>query len=137
MTAKKPSKSQQRPTWGKVMRGQVDAVQERLHKFQTNTEKALKGLGVQGRKSSKALRRELDLLVARLEKAGWGDGPAKFSGQAKGTAKKLGSELALHLEDLHTKAVEFVGVASREQVAGLSRDIKRLASKLDALIKTR
>lgn len=133
MAAKKPGGR-------KVKRGPAGAVKDRLQLFQKDAERTLKELASRGRRS----RREMERLVAKLEQGAWGDGPDSLAGRAKGGAKKigsfgssLGSEVSSHLEALQTRAVELVGVASREQMEALSREIKRLASLLDALAKRR
>lgn len=120
-----PETSKKNPL-GEMVREQVQFVQSRLSDFQKEAEKTLKELAEKGRES----RKELDKLLGKLEKAGWTE-----SAEWAGKAKDFGSELAGHLDDLQSKAIQFVGVASREQVEILSREIKRLASKIEGLAK--
>lgn len=112
---------------GEMVREQVQFVQSRLSDFQKEAEKTLKDLAERGRES----RRELDRLLTRLEKSGWADRPGELAGKAK----DFGAELAAHLDELQSKAIQFVGVASRDQVETLANEIKRLASKVESLAK--
>jgi DNA-binding MarR family transcriptional regulator len=121
-----PETSKKNPL-GEMVREQVQFVQTRLSDFQKEAEKTLKDLAERGRES----RKELDRLLARLEKKGW----VERQGELAGKAKDFGVELASHLDELQTKAIQFVGVASRDQVESLAREIKRLASKVESLAK--
>ncbi|MHB8418041.1 MAG: hypothetical protein ACYDCL_08185 [Myxococcales bacterium] len=121
-----PETSKKNPLGG-IVREQVQFVQARLSDFQKEAEKTLKDLADRGRES----RKELDKLIARLEKSGWAERPGELAGKAK----DFGVELASHLDELQSKAIQFVGVASREQVNNLSREIKRLASKIEHIAK--
>jgi 16S rRNA G527 N7-methylase RsmG len=112
---------------GEMVREQVETVQARIHELQKEAEKTLKLLTVRGRES----RKELDRLVTKLEKTDW----TERSSELAGKAKDFGTELAGHLDELQGKAIKFVGVASRDQVETLSREIKRLGSKIEALTK--
>ncbi len=121
-----PDTSKKSPL-GDMVREQVQLVQSRLSDFQKEAEKTLKDLAVRGRES----RKELDKLLSRLEKSGWVERPGELAGKAK----DFGAELASHLDDLQSKAVQFVGVASRDQVETLAKEIKRLAAKVETLAK--
>jgi hypothetical protein len=112
---------------GEMVREQVELAQGRLHELQKEAEKTLKLMAVRGRES----RKELDRLVTKLEKTDWTERSSEFAGKAK----DFGAELATHLDELQGKAIKFVGVASREQVDTLSREIKRLATKVETLTK--
>ncbi len=111
---------------GDIVREQVHAAQVRLHDFQREAEKTLGELAGRGREA----RKELDKLVARLEKRGWVDREDLAE-----RARDLGGEIAGHLDEIQDKAIKFVGVASRAQVDSLAREIKRLASKVESLAK--
>ncbi len=111
--------------FGAIIREQVETAQARVHDLQKEAEKTLKLLAVRGKES----RKELDKLVSKLEKTDWG------STEIAGKAKDFGVELASHLDELQHKAIKFVGVASRDQVDSLSREIKKLATKVESLTK--
>jgi DNA-binding MarR family transcriptional regulator len=121
-----PETSKKTPL-GEIVREQVQFVQSRLSDFQKDAEKALKELAEKGRES----RKEIDRLLSRLEKKGWAERPGELAGKAK----DFGTELASHLDELQSKAIEFVGVASRDQVETLAREIKKLATKVETLAK--
>jgi hypothetical protein len=112
---------------GEMVREQVELAQARIHELQKEAEKTLKLMAVRGRES----RKELDRLVTKLEKTDWSERSSELAGKAK----DFGAELAGHLDELQGKAIKFVGVASRDQVDSLSREIKRLATKVESLTK--
>lgn len=109
------------------VREQVQAVQGHLQEFQKEAEKMIDELAEKGREPLK----ELDRLVARLEKSGWAEKPGELAGKAM----DFGAELASHLEELQTKAVKFVGVASQTEVELLAKEMRKLAAKVEALAK--
>ncbi|MHB1844152.1 MAG: hypothetical protein ACYCWW_04875 [Deltaproteobacteria bacterium] len=102
-------------------------VQSHLHDLQKDAERVFGEIAARGRDS----RKELDRLIARIEKAGWAEKPAELADKAK----ELGAELAGHLDDLQTKAIRFAGVASRDQVEALTKEISKLGAKVENLAK--
>lgn len=109
------------------VREQVQAVQKNLSEFQKEAEKMIEELAIKGREPLK----ELDRLVARLEKSGWAEKPVELAGKAK----DFGTELVSHLDGLQDSVIQFVGVASRDQVESLTKEIRKLAVKVEGLSK--
>ncbi len=133
-----------------------EATQARLAEFEKEAQKLFKDMMQKGRES----RKELAVLVRRLSKQDW------TMDELRGRATKLrehgmvraeelrehGTKRALELrgrveafrfgameklEDLQTKAVAFLGVATREQVEVLSKELEQLARRLDKADKPR
>jgi len=118
------------------LREPLEAAQARLENLEEETQRVVKDLMHRG----KASRRELSEMVQRLAKQDW------TLEELRGRLEKLrvqGKELATdyadraraeaagRLVDLQAKAIAFLGVASREQVEELSRELTRLGRKLD------
>jgi len=112
------------------------AAQARLEQLEEETQRVVKDLMVRG----KASRRELTEMVQRLAKQDW------TLDELRGRVEKLRSqgmelasdyadraraEAAGRLVELQTKAISFLGVASREQVEELSRELSRLTKKIE------
>ena len=132
--AEKPSKK-----LPDFMREPFEAAQARLAEFEEEAQKVFKGLVEKGKES----RKEMAGLVQRLSSQDWGmeelrDRVTKLRTQgmerASGLANKAGSfriDAMDRLEELQSKVIEFLGVASREQVEELSLELERLARRLD------
>lgn len=54
-----------------------------------------------------------------------------------GKAQHVGEDLSNRLDELRVRAIAFMGVASREQVEELARDVEKLSRKLDRLVAVR
>ncbi len=113
--------------WGHFVREQLEGVQGRVHDLQKDAEKVFGEIAARGRES----RKELDRLVAKIEKAGWAEKPAEIADKAK----LLGAEIADQIDELQGKAIRMVGVASRGQVDALAKEISRLGAKIESLAK--
>lgn len=81
---------------------------------------------------SVASRKEIASLIARVNAAEVLENPKVKQWQGK--AKHVGDELQHHLEDLRGRVMDFAGVASREQVADLAKDLERLSRKIDRAV---
>ena len=121
------------------LREPIEAAQARLAEIEEEAQKVFKELVEKGKES----RKEMAGLVQRLSAQDWG--MEELRGQvarlreqgmerASGLASKAGSfrsDAIERLEELQTKVIEFLGVASREQVEELSLELERLARRLD------
>lgn len=118
------------------LREPLEAAQARLENLEEETQRVVKDLMHRG----KASRRELTEMVQRLTKQDWTLEELrvrleKLRAQGKELATdyadRARAEAAGRLVDLQAKAIAFLGVASREQVEELSRELTRLARKLE------
>lgn len=109
------------------LRSQVDVVAARISDFQKDADRLASELSRRGH----AQIQELEQLVQRFEKGPWSDRSADLAGKAK----ELGGELASHFEELQGKVVNFVGVATRDQVSQLAAELKQLSKRIDSFTK--
>lgn len=124
---------------GKVpefLREPLEAAQARLELLEGETQRLLKEL-VQ---KSKSGRREIGEIVEKLSKQDWTVDELKtrltkmraqgieMAGEWRDRARH---EALDRLTDLHGKAIAFLGVASRDQVVALSRELERLEKRLE------
>jgi polyhydroxyalkanoate synthesis regulator phasin len=118
------------------LREPLEAAQARLGVLEEESQRMLKELMQKG----KAGRREIVEMVEKLSKQDWTVDELKVR---LGKLKHQGAELAAEWRDrarhealdrlveMHAKAIAFLGVASREQVSELSRELERLSRKLE------
>jgi hypothetical protein len=118
------------------LREPLEAAQARLEVLEGETQRVLKELMQKG----KTGRREIGDMVEKLSKQDWTMDElrarlAKLRAQGLELAgewrDRARHEALDRLVELHGKAIAFLGVASREQVAELSRDLERLARRLE------
>ena len=122
------------------LREPLEAAQARLGSLEEETQRVLKDLVQRGRTSS----REITELVQKLSKQDWhvDQVRARFEkrlGKLRAQGKELATEWgdrARHeavdrLAELQHRAIAFLGVATREQVEELSRELVRLSKKLE------
>lgn len=118
------------------LREPLEAAQARLETLEEETQRVVKDLVHRG----KASRRELTDMVQRLAKQDWTleelrGRLEKLRTQGKELASdyadRARAEAAGRLLELQSKAISFLGVASREQVEELSRELSRLSRKLE------
>jgi hypothetical protein len=131
--------SQRNPKVPEFLREPLEAAQARLESFEEEAQKVFKDLVQKGRAS----RKDFADLVQRLSKQDWNMddlrgrfGKLREQGKERATewrgkAEHFRSDAVDRLENLQTKAISFLGVASREQVLELSRELDRLARRLD------
>lgn len=127
------------------LREPLEAAQARLAEFEGEAQKVFKDLVQKGKES----RKEVAVLVQRLSKQDWKvdelkDRVTKLrehgmerAQELRGRAESFRSDAMEKLEELQTKAVAFLGVATREQVEELSRELERLARRLEKTEKAR
>jgi hypothetical protein len=119
------------------LREPLEAAQAGLEAFEEETQRVLKDLLAKGKES----RREIGELVQKLSKQDWTVDELKARlGRLRVHGLELAadwrdrarSEAAERLVELQGKAIAFLGVATREQVEQLSRDLARLSKRLEA-----
>jgi len=128
------------------LREPFEAAQSRLETLEEETQRVLKDLMQKGRAGS----REIGELVQKLSKQDWNVDHVrarleKRLGKLRTQGKELASEWsdrARHeavdrLAELQQRAIAFLGVATREQVEELSKELERLSRKLEKGKKTR
>ena len=121
------------------LREPLEAAQARLEAFEKEAQKVFKDLVAKGRES----RKDVAVLVQRLSKQDWNidelrgrfgklrETSKERAGELRGRAEGFRTDAVEKLEDLQTKAVAFLGVATREQVEELSKELEKLARRLD------
>ena len=126
------------------LREPLEAAQARLVEFEEEAQKVFKDLMQKGKES----RKDVAILVQRLSKQDWNMNELKGrvtklreqgmerAQELRGRAETFRADAMEKLEDLQTKAVAFLGVATREQVEELSKELERLARRLDKADKT-
>jgi hypothetical protein len=122
-----------------LVREQLLAAQARVEVFEGEAKRVIEDLMARGRAS----KRELEQLLHRLAKQDWSLPEVK---QRMEKLQAHGMERAVEWRDkaeafrmealertmeLQSHLVQFLGVASREQVEELSRELDRLARRLD------
>jgi len=127
------------------LREPLEAAQARLAEFEGEAQKVFKDLMQKGKES----RKDVAVLVQRLSKQDWKmdelkDRVTKLrehgmerAQELRGRAESFRTEAMEKLEELQTKAVAFLGAATREQVEELSKELERLARRLDKAEKVR
>lgn len=118
------------------LREPLEAAQARLELLEEETQRVLKELLQRG----KSGRREIGEIVERLSKQDWTVEELKLRlTKLRAQGMELAGEWrdrARHealdrLTELHGKAIAFLGVASRDQVAALSKELERLEKRLE------
>ena len=117
----------------------LEAAQARLEAFEEEAQKVVKDLMQKGRES----RKEIAVLIQRLSKQDWNmddlrgrfgklrDQGKERAHELRGRAEHFRTDAMEKLEDLQSKAITFLGVATREQVEELSAELERLARRLE------
>jgi hypothetical protein len=118
------------------LREPFEAAQARLEALEEETQRVVKDLVAKGRTG----RREIGGLVQKLSKQEWtadeiGSRLLKLSEQGMELASdwtdRARHEAVDRLLELQHRVISFLGVASREQVDALSRELSRLAKRLE------
>ena len=127
------------------LREPLEAAQARLVEFEGEAQKVLKELVQKGKES----RKDVADLVQRLSKQDWRiddwrervnrlrEQGRERAQELRGRAESFRSDAMLKVEELQAKAVAFLGVATRDQVEELSRELERLARRLDKADRAR
>jgi polyhydroxyalkanoate synthesis regulator phasin len=120
------------------LREPLEAAQARLGQFEEDAERVLKDLMDRGRAS----RKEFEHIVSKLSKQDWTipemkhrieklrDQGVERAAEWRGRAETFRTEAMDRMTDLQGRAIAFLGVATRDQVEELSREIDRLARKI-------
>ncbi len=121
------------------LREPLEAAQARLMEFEEEAQRVFKELVQKGRES----RKDVAELVQRLSKQDWKMDELKGrvtklrehglerAHELRGRADAFRADALEKLEELQTTAVEFLGVATREQVEELARELERLARRIE------
>ena len=121
------------------LREPIEAAQARLGQLEEDAERVLKDLMDKGRAS----RKEIEQMVARLSKQDWKlpemkqrieklrEQGVETAAELRGRAESFRAEAMERVFDLQGRAIAFLGVASRDQVEELSREIDRLTKRLE------
>ncbi len=120
------------------LREPIEAAQARLGQLEEDAERVLRDLMDRGRAS----RKEIEQIVARLSRQDWKLPEMKHrieklreqgverAAEWRGRAETFRAEAMERMVDLQGRAIAFLGVASRDQVEELSREIDKLARKI-------
>ena len=120
------------------LREPLEAAQARLEHFEEDAERVLKDLMDRGR----AGRKEFEQIVSKLSKQDWKlpemrhrieklrEQGVERAAELRGRAETFRTEALDRMTDLQGKVIAFLGVASRDQVEELSREIDKLARKI-------
>lgn len=123
----------------------LEAAQERLEQFEEEAQRLFKELMDKGRAS----RKDLEQIVARLSRQDWTlpelkqrlerlrEQGVERAADLRGRAETWRTEAMERLSELQARAVAFLGVASRDEVRELSREIDRLAKRIEKGAKPR
>jgi len=120
----------------------LEAAQARLEVLEEETQRVLKDLVQKG----KAGRREVGEIFEKLAKQDWNieelkSRLAKFRTQGLELASewrdRARTEALERMLELQARAIAFLGVATREQVEDLSKELDRLAKRLEKGKKAR
>lgn len=125
------------------LRESIDAAQARFEVLEGESRKVLGEVVARGKEG----RKELEHLVQKLSKQDWTVEDLKARiGRLSAHGRKLGvqglhaaalwrgratHEALARLAELQARAISFLGVASREQVEDLSRELARLSKRLE------
>ena len=121
------------------LREPLEAAQARIERLEGDAERVLKDLMDRGR----AGRKEFEQIVAKLSKQDWTFPEMKHridklreqgqerAAELRGRAETFRVEAMERVVDLQGRAIAFLGVASRDQVEELSRELDRLAKKIE------
>ena len=121
------------------LRDPLREAQARLAVLEEEAQRVWKDLMVKGR----AGRKDIEQIVHRISRQDWTLPELKTrleklrvqgverAAEWKGKAESFRTEALERMNDLQSRAAAFLGVASREQVAELSRELDRLAKRLE------
>jgi len=118
-----------------MLREQVAVAQARVELVEGEAKKVLEDLMARGRAS----RRDIEHLLHRLSKQDWSfpEVRQKFTklkgqgGELRDMAEAFRVEAVERVVELQSRAIQFLGAASRDQVAELSRELDKLSRRLD------
>jgi uncharacterized protein YoxC len=106
------------------LRESLKAAEERFAEFEKDAEKMLNGLIERGR----AQRKELGELIQKVTTDGK---------ELREKAGQVRTDVEQRLQHLQKRVLHVAGVATREQVSRLSRELDKLSKKVEKLAKKR
>jgi hypothetical protein len=121
------------------LREPLEAAQARLGHLEGEAQRVWKDLMVRGR----AGRKDIEQILQKLAKQDWNfpemkqlveklrEQGAERAAEWRGKAESFRAEALEKMVELQGKAVAFLGVATREQVEELSRELERLARRIE------
>jgi polyhydroxyalkanoate synthesis regulator phasin len=121
------------------LREPIVAAQARLEHLEEEAQRVLRDLMVRGRAS----RKDIEQMVHRLSQQDWSfpemrerieklrDQGVERASEWRERAESFRAEALDRMLDLQNRAVAFLGVATREQVQELSKELDRLARRID------
>jgi hypothetical protein len=121
------------------LREPLEAAQARLEQFEVEAQRVLKDLLERGRAS----RKDFEVIVQKLSKQDWTfpemkhrieklrDQGVERAAEWRGRAENFRAEAIERVVDLQGKAIAFLGVATREQVEEISKELDRLARRIE------
>jgi polyhydroxyalkanoate synthesis regulator phasin len=121
------------------LREPFEAAQARIEHLEAEAQRVLRDLVQRGRAS----RKELELRVQRLSKQDWTLPEMKHridklreqgverAAEWRGRAESFRAEALERFLDLQGRAISFLGVATRDQVDELSKELDRLAKRIE------
>lgn len=116
----------------------LEAAQHRLEQFEVEAQRVLRDLMDKGR----AGRKDFEQMVHRFSKQEWMSPDMKHridklreqgvetAAELRGRAETFRAEAMERVIDLQGRAIAFLGVASRDQVEELSRELDHLAKRM-------
>jgi hypothetical protein len=127
------------------LREPLVAAQARLEQLEEEAQRVFKDLMDRGRAS----RKDLEHMVTKLSKQDWTfpemkqrieklrDQGVERAAEWRGRAETFRTEALERVFELQGRAVAFLGVATKEQVEELSKELDRLARKIEKGAKVR
>jgi hypothetical protein len=117
----------------------IEAAQARIGVLEEEAQRVIKDLMVRGRAS----RKDIEHIVHKLSKQDWTfpemkqrleklrDQGAERAAEWRGKAESFRAETLERMVELQGRAVAFLGVATREQVEELAKELERLGRRLE------
>jgi len=127
------------------LREPLEAAQARLGQLEEEAQRVIRDLMDRGRAS----RKDIEHMMARLSKQDWTfpemkqrleklrEQGVERAVEWRGKAETFRAEALERMIDLQARAVSFLGVATREQVEELSKELDRLAKRIQKGDKAR
>jgi DNA-binding transcriptional MerR regulator len=121
------------------LREPLEAAQARIEHIEVGAQRVIKDIVVRGRAGRKDIEQmvhriskqdfSIDELKGRLEKLR--EQSADRAAEWRDRADSLRAEAVERIVELQGRAISFLGVATREQVEALSKELDRLARRLE------
>jgi hypothetical protein len=127
------------------LREPLEAAQARLEQIEVEAQRVLKDLVERGRAS----RKDLEHMVQKLSKQDWTFPEMKHridklreqgverAAEWRGRAETFRAEALERVLELQGRAISFLGVATREQVDEISRELDRLTKRIEKGARSR